>query len=72
MGKDMTYYLFIGMFQGLVSMTKAFRKEKDAKEAFYNFTGFEWDLINTEEKTYIELGGGDYIGSQVSELQIEA
>ena len=72
MGKEMTFFLFIGMFRGIVSETKAFRKEKRAKQAFKEFTGFDWELINTEETTYIELNEGDYIGSCIEELQIEA
>lgn len=72
MGKQMTYWLFIGMFQGLVSETKAFRKIEDAEKAFLNYTKLNWDKVNLYEKTYTELTYGDYAGSQIQELQIEA
>jgi len=72
MGKDMTFWLFIGIFQGIVSETKAFRKIEDAKKAFYNFSGFDWDRVNVDERTCEEFSCADFSGSQISELQIEA
>lgn len=74
MGKDMTFFLFIGMFQGIVAETKAFRKEEDAKRRFFEFTDhkYDWDLVNEMEYACERLGNSDYAGSQISELQIEA
>lgn len=72
MGKDMTFFLFIGMFQGLVDQTKAFRREKDAEKAFYDYTNLDWGKVCLDEKTCEELTYGNFGGSVIIELQIEA
>lgn len=72
MGKEMTFFLFIGIFQGIVSETKAFRKEEDAKQAFYDFTNLDWDKVTSNNENCRVLDYSDFGGSQISELQIEA
>lgn len=72
MGKQMTFFLFIGMFQGLNDQTRAFRKEKQAEEAFEKYTGYEWPRVNSNKKIYEQFGYTDYAGSEIQELQIEA
>ena len=71
MGKDMTFFLFIGMFKGLIDQTKAFRKEEDAEFAFYEFTALDWGEVCLNEKTCEELAYGSFGGSVIIELQIE-
>lgn len=71
MGKQMTYWLFIGMFQGIVDKTKAFRNIYEAKKVFHDFTEFEWDKVCSDEETTIELEYSDFAGSTIKELQIE-
>ena len=71
MGKQMTFFLFIGMFQGLVDQTRAFRKEEDAEIAFHEYTGYEWEKVNSDKKTWEELGYSNFGGSEIQELQIE-
>jgi len=72
MGKQMTFFLFIGMFQGLNDQTRAFRKEEDAEIAFHEYTGYEWDKVNSDDKTCEEFSYTDFAGSEIQELQIEA
>jgi len=71
MGKDMTFWLFIGMFQGVISETKVFRKEEQAILAFYEYTEIDWAKLHSNEQAYEEFDCGDYSGSQILELQIE-
>jgi len=71
MGKDMTFWLFIGMFRGLVDVTRAFRKIEDAKKAFQDYTKHDWDEVTADEKICEKLHSGDFFGSQIEELQIE-
>ena len=71
MGKDMTYWLFIGMFQGIVNITRVYRKEEQAVEAFKECLGFDWDKVNTDEKVCAKLDCSDFSGSVITELQIE-
>ena len=71
MGKDMTFFLFIGMFQGLNDQTKAFRKEKKAEHAFKEYTGYDWNKVNSDVKICDEFGDTDFAGSEIQELQIE-
>lgn len=71
MGKDMTFWLFIGVWRGLVDKTRAFRKIEDAKKAFFEFTGFDWDKVTSNEKTCKELHSGDFFASTIEELQVE-
>ncbi|MCK4384695.1 MAG: hypothetical protein KAW52_00385 [candidate division Zixibacteria bacterium] len=71
MGKQMTFFLFIGMFQGLVDETKLFRKEKDAEKAFYDYTKLDWGKVCLNEKDCEELTYGNFAGSEIQELQIE-
>jgi len=71
MGKDMTFFLFIGMFQGLVDITKAYRKEEQAEEAFKEYTSLDWGEVCLNEKDCEELAYGKFGGSLVIELQIE-
>lgn len=72
MGKDMTFFLFIGMFQGLNDQTRAFRKEKKAEHAFKEYTGYDWQKVASSVETNDEFGNSDYAGSEIQELQIEA
>lgn len=72
MGKDMTFFLFIGMFQGLNDQTRAFRKEKKAEHAFKEYTGYDWQKVISDPQTNEGFGDTDYAGSEIQELQIEA
>ena len=66
MGKDMTFFLFIGMFQGLNDQTRAFRKEEDAEIAFHEYTGYEWEKVNSLEKTTRSAGGFGHTNENIS------
>lgn len=72
MGKDMTFFLFIGMFSGLVAVTKAFRKEEDAEMAFHEYTGLNWEAVNSDPQVMEMLDATKQTGSCIQELQIEA
>ena len=72
MGKQMTFWLFIGMFSGLVANTKAFRKEDDAKQAFLDYTGYNWEAVTSDPQVTGMLDTTKYTGSCIQELQIEA
>ena len=71
MGKDMTFWLFIGIYKGIVGETKAFRKEDQAKQAFLDYTGYNWEAVTEDEGIYSDFCEGHYNGSQVSETQVE-
>lgn len=71
MGKDMTYWLFIGMFQGIVNITRVYRKEEQAAEAFKECLGFDWNKVNSSVEVAAKLDCSDFSGSQISELLIE-
>lgn len=73
MGKDMTFWLFIGMFQGVVDQTKIFRKEKKAVAAFDDYTGENYKELTADEEKWHEFHdcNDDYTGSNIYELQIE-
>lgn len=72
MGKQMTFFLFIGMFSGLVAETKAFQKEEDAKQAFLDYTGFNWEAVNSNVLIMEMFDATKFTGSYIEELQIEA
>ena len=72
MGKQMTFFLFIGMYSGLVAKTKAFRKEEDAKQAFLDYTGYNWEAVNTDPQIMEMIDTTKFTGSCIEELQIEA
>ena len=71
MGKDMTFWLFVGIYKGIIGKTKAFRKEEDAKQAFLDYTGYNWEAVTSDEQIYSMLSEGHYNGSMIEELQIE-
>lgn len=71
MGKQMTFWLFIGLFQGMVDRTMAFRKIEEAKKAFEEYTGYYWDKITEDQEALEEFDCTKFSGSQISELQIE-
>ena len=71
MGKDMTFWLFIGMFQGIVDKTKVFRKEEEAEKAFYEYTNYEWDKITKDDQAYEDFDCSNFSGSQILETHIE-
>ena len=71
MGKDMTFWVFIGMFQGIIDKTMAFRKIEDAKKAFRKYTEFDWDEICSDKDAIEHLEHTKFSGSTIEELQIE-
>jgi len=71
MGKDITFFLFIGMFSGLVAEAKAFRKEEDAEMAFHEYTGYNWEAVTSDDQVMEMLDATKYTGSCIQELQIE-
>ena len=71
MGKDMTYFLFIGMFEGLVAETQLFQKEEGAKGAFLDYTGYNWEAVTSDDQIMEMLDATKFTGSCIQELQIE-
>lgn len=73
MGKDMTYWLFIGMFQGIVGQTQLFRKEEQAVQAFNDYTDEDYDKLIADPEALDEFHqcNDNYTGSNIYELQIE-
>ena len=72
MGKQMTFFIFIGMHSGLVAETKAFRKEEGAKQAFLDYTGYNWEAVTSDDQIMEMLDATHFTGSCIEELQIEA
>lgn len=74
MGKDMTFFLFIGMFQGVVGQTQLFRKEEQAVKVFNDYTDEDYKKLMADEEALDEFHqcNDDYTGSNIYELQIEA
>lgn len=73
MGKQMTFFIFIGMFQGVVSETKAFRKEEQAIKAFDDYTGEDYVGLTADPDMWAEFHecNDKYTGSMIHELHIE-
>lgn len=72
MGKDMTFYLFIGLYKGIIDVTRAFRTEKQAVAAFDDYTGRSYEKITNDEEEYTDFHEQNKnAGSKIEELQIE-
>lgn len=70
--EEMTYFLFLGMFQGLNNIARIFRKEKHAEEAFKEYTGFKWSKVNSSDKVCEKFGYTDFAGSEIQEIEVPA
>lgn len=74
MAKKITIWLFVGMFQGIVSETRAFRKEDEAIKAFDQYTGLSYrELVKDHEKwTEFQENNDKYTGTTIHEVKLEA